>query len=702
MIPQHPGSVLSLQFSIESGATAEITIPLTKLIRYGLPLCTTLWLGLPLEGGSGMKYDISEALARGNNPDIPKVVVTIFRPSRNQDFHGLAVDPQPDVHGALTEDIDTCTGPVKKGPTAIAQIKGLIRALRVLSFTTHSLQEKLFTADRSNTALTQQLQDTMRALTPTIRDRMPNDNGAAEAQVQQMQEMLNEARHENTRLQVEKAELQERSKLQEGHWRQQLESAGLELHALRSSDQLRSHEMDRLGQELGSFQALRAAQEESHHQIQQAHTQLEELEALKGQVQTQRGQQQYLQRELTLATEELQSLKVLDRQRKSLSQDHAQIQDELVRTGVTLEGAQKELSQARQELKNLPGLEKQVQYLDAELKSSREKVENISAEQRAVAEELVRAKATSETLNIEKNATTRMLEDQLARVTGELEAFRTRDLDKPAQLEEKARERVELESLRNEKQQWREDLESECHRWNSELESLRLANERQVALQDELAQKSVELEVLRLDKKQQQSIQNEIVQKTTEIEVQNKVEGVVLQETLDKLRAQAPQRLKDLREECTALRAKDKERVTLKEEVGTLRMDSMRQAEQIRDLQEAEKKAVARLEETKEELDRKKSELLNMRAEREVLRTGEVLRQELVDENLSMREELDKLKKKDANARKDLQDQLARACEELNVLRGEHQVRSDEVQRARGDLEAWTKQKSEGSGVVTV
>merc|ERR1719197_1126317 len=110
----------------------------------------------------------------------------------------------------------------------------------------------------------------------------------------------------------------------------------------------------------------------------------------------------------------------------------------------------------------------------------------------------------------------------------------------------------------------------------------------------------------------------------------------------------------------------------------------MRQLDEIKELKEAERKSENRIQDTKEELDRKKGELLNMRAEREVLRTGEVLRQELVDENLTMREELDKLKKKDANARKDLQDQLARACEELNVLRAEHQERSEEVQRARG------------------
>jgi len=182
--------------------------------------------------------------------------------------------------------------------------------------------------------------------------------------------------------------------------------------------------------------------------------------------------------------------------------------------------------------------------------------------------------------------------------------------------------------------------------------------------------------------------------------VRNKVEDAVLKETLDKLKAAAPQRLKDLREENASLREKEKEMLSLKEEIGKIRSESSKQVDEIRDLREAEKKTEYRLQDTTEELERKKAEILNMRAEREVMRTGQVLHQELVDENLAMKEELDKLKAKDANSRKDLQDQLARACEELNVLRSEQLKRNQDGHPA--DLDAWNRQKTGGSGIVTV
>lgn len=709
IMPQHPGSTLSLHFSNDAGAAIDLKIPLSKLIRYGAPLCTTLWLGLPLDGTTIRDYDFGQALARGNNADIPKVVVTIFRPSKNQDLsRGDAADPQPDVHGALNEDQDnTCTGPVKRGPTAVAQIKGLIRSLRLMSHTTYALQQELFNAagKADHGALAKQLQESMQLLklgapqSANANHRDPIASAAVTAEFLQLQDMLDESRRENTRLQVEKAEIQERARLQEEHWRQQLESGGAEAQALRNVEALRNQELDRMSEELGSFRHLRDAQEQSQSALADVHSQLEELETLRSQVQTQRGQQLYLQRELTLASEELQSLRALEGQRKSLSQDHAQGQDDLVRTQIALAGAQKDLEQAREELKIVPTIEKQVQYLEAELAIARQKIESLSTEQKRAEEELFRATATSTSLSIEKDSTTRLLEDQLSRAKAELEALRLRDQERPERETENARMRVEVETLRLEKQQWREDLESECHRWNGELEALRLANERQVHLQDELAAKSVELEVMR----KTGEIQDAVIKKTGEIEEKAQIEDGVLQETLEKLRAAAPQRLKDLREECAALRTKEKERVALKEELHLLRAENRRHLDEVKDAREAEQKIESRLHITMEELERKKSELLNMRAEREVLRTGDVLRQELVDENLTMREELDKLKKKDLTSRKDLQDQLARASEELNALREDRGGRSqEEVQKARGDLEAWTRQKNEGSGVVTV
>jgi chromosome segregation ATPase len=695
LIPKGPGSVLKLVFSTESGAaagtTGEISMPLSKLIHFGVPLCTTLWLALPFEAGIGLKYDMSEALARGSNPELSKVVLSVFRPSykdRNEEL-------QPDVHGVLAEDTGMgCTGPVKTGPTAITQIKGLIKGMRSMSLALCAMQRECFNRDRSPNpfqshklsapgqqfgAVNDRLVAQVRSLEMQLESRGDelqdvSPFATSDLQVARLQEMLEQVRCENTVLQVEKAKSQEKIDLQETHWRERLESQGKELKSLRSIDVLQSQELDRRLHELNGFQDMRDGQDKTMQEIEKVQVQLEELEVLKSQVQTHKAQQRYLERELNLANEELQRLRDLDEQRKSITQNHAELEDELGRSQANLGGVHKELAEAREDLKVVPSLEKQVQYLEVELKLSKDKNVELSSEIAAVQEELARAKATAEAVAVEKAGAANMYEEQLARNAADLEALRARDYTNPARGEEVVRMQVELESLRMEKQKWKEALEADCHRWNNELEALRIANERQVELQDELAAKSMELEALKMSASSRQVIEDEIVRKNDEVESTNQAEVEVLQETLEKMKAAAPKRLKDLREECAALREKDKERVALKEQVKAMSVENSKQVDEIKDLKETERKSERRLQETTEDLDRKKSALLNVRAEREVLRTGEVLRQELVDDNLSMKEELDKLKQKDASTRK-----------ELNELRG-----------------ASGQQKSDRSGVQTV
>lgn len=717
VIPQTPGSVCTLKFRTDAGAEGLIRVPLHKLIRYGAPLYTSLWLGLPVEGDSGYEVELADALSRGQNPDVAKCAITIFRPARNQDFHGMAVDPQPDIQSTLQqEDMDTCTGPVKRGPGAAVQIKGLVRALRLNALTTLALQTKLFEGGMASSDLSRQLQETVLSLTPKIKERDPDMNMALTDQVERqlratedraarLADQYEDLRRANTQLEVEKASLEQRLKLQTEHWQQQQQSNSAELQALREADSLRQRELDRYVQDLEGLNDLRKSQEQNQEDLNKASNQLEELHNLRSQVQTHRGQQLYLQRELTLATEELQSLRALEGQRKSLSQDHAAAQDELVRVQVALDGERKELAKCRDELKNLPALSSQAGYLDSELKLAREKVESLSSENKDIQQELARAKATAEALSVEKDKTTKMLEDHLARANTELETLRARDTDRPSQVEELTRCKVELEVLRQEKQQWKEDLENDSQRWNNELEALRVAHEKQVELQEERNRLTVELEAVRMSAQQQQSIHNDYVQKSTEIEVRNKVEGAVLEETLDKLKKAAPQKLKDLRAENQALKEKDKERIQLKEENTALRLENLKQLDEIKELKQAETRTESRLKEAQDDMEKKKSELLNMRAEREVLRTGDILRQELVDENLAMREELDRLKKKDGNTRKDLQDQLARACSELSELRGSSPGKNTQPASDHDELgssDAWRRQKQDPSSVINV
>jgi chromosome segregation ATPase len=251
-----------------------------------------------------------------------------------------------------------------------------------------------------------------------------------------------------------------------------------------------------------------------------------------------------------------------------LSEGNVQVQEELMRTQASFAGTQKELAQARNDLAKMPTLEKQVQYLEADLKLAREKVESLSVESLEQQQELARCKATCEALRVEKEATTKRLENQLSLVDEEMEALRIRDKDRAQVDDELASLRLESSILRKEKDHIAVERDSESQRWMQELEALRNAKDTQYELQEELTQRALELEVMKHGHRQQQTIEKVIVAKTAEAEVRSQVEDTALKETLSKLKSAAPQRLKDLRDECDDLRKKNEERLQVKEQLA--------------------------------------------------------------------------------------------------------------------------------------
>eukprot|EP00747_Dinoflagellata_sp_TGD_P057702 gnl/TRDRNA2_/TRDRNA2_150773_c0_seq1.p1 gnl/TRDRNA2_/TRDRNA2_150773_c0~~gnl/TRDRNA2_/TRDRNA2_150773_c0_seq1.p1 ORF type:complete len:605 (+),score=137.73 gnl/TRDRNA2_/TRDRNA2_150773_c0_seq1:77-1891(+) len=135
---------------------SEVVLPLIKLIRYGAPLYTSMWLGLPTDGGDGRRGwpvsdDVSGMVLTARSANASKVAVTLFRPSsepgskpsRSELSRGM---PVPDVRRALMaeEDSGLCGADTRpEGPSGKEQVQGVIEALRAANATTRSLQVQL-------------------------------------------------------------------------------------------------------------------------------------------------------------------------------------------------------------------------------------------------------------------------------------------------------------------------------------------------------------------------------------------------------------------------------------------------------------------------------------------------------------------------------------------------------------------------------
>lgn len=681
--PQHPGSVLSLKFRMDPYGTApgEITIPLYKLIRYGAPLFTTLWLALPLDGDSfeAQNYELGEAIAKIRNPNLPKVCITLFKPVRREDWHGLAVDPQPDVHGALVEDMDTCVGTSRKGPTAIQQIKGLHYSLRTLSQMCGSLQEALFDSpDERNNELARQIQDTMRSITQKPEVGYGGHRPMVdESSFWQFQDTLR-------KMEAEKEQ-----------WKQQLESKDRELERCESSR----------AQDRADLEQLRLEFDRQRQELVRKANSSDELKNVTVELEMERRMNQRLQEDITNVRR--QSLV----QDQAMVKDHAVASEELVRAQAallakdnaltakeheltqvraqleaSLSAKTKEVYQVQEELGQARSLEIKVKHLETQLQFAQEQAEALNTKCAKQEQELAFSKSDAATLH-------KRLEDQSTAIDAELKALRNSSAERIKLEEELGRLRVEAAHLRSEKKMLTEDLETESEKWKAELEALRTAKDQQAELQEELATKSMELEVLKVSQNTQKSLVETMAKSAEEQEVRNRNEDAALEETLTKLKQNAPTGLKALREECAALRIKDKERQSLKEEYDKLKVKLAKKEEEMIELKEARKRLEISLQESAEELERKKGEVKSMRAELEVQRTGEMLQKELVE---TMKTQLEGLKKKDTSVREDLQEELAKASAELKVLRAKVNPSSEFETYARG------RGAADPPGIVTV
>jgi hypothetical protein len=82
---------------------------MSSFARYGLPLFSSFWLGLPDGIGTQRIDDLGVALQNARKPEVPKVAVTLFKPveTREQTANKTSDRPgltrlTPDVEGTLS------------------------------------------------------------------------------------------------------------------------------------------------------------------------------------------------------------------------------------------------------------------------------------------------------------------------------------------------------------------------------------------------------------------------------------------------------------------------------------------------------------------------------------------------------------------------------------------------------------------------
>jgi len=166
---------------------ASVRLPISRLVHYGLPLYTSLWLGLTVGGPEIAKGSASfeRSLQMAKDPDTPKLRLAFFKPctrsmgiltmgapimseadlngSNDTKMNGNAREkpegklnmwqsfPRPDVYGAFQDELDQgagCTGRDGAlgipGVTLPTQVMRLIECLRNSNDTVSSLQAALF------------------------------------------------------------------------------------------------------------------------------------------------------------------------------------------------------------------------------------------------------------------------------------------------------------------------------------------------------------------------------------------------------------------------------------------------------------------------------------------------------------------------------------------------------------------------------
>jgi hypothetical protein len=155
----------------------SVVLPFQSLLRLGLPLYTSIWLGLKL---NELDTSFEVALSRSRVPNSPKVRVTMFKPCPGSytDMDGVTISgrpkeledargdmtertkdmwdctPRPDLGGAFREFVETfdqgggCTGRDEHHRISLVQqVKMLIDSLRLSNDSYALLQSAMFGQD---------------------------------------------------------------------------------------------------------------------------------------------------------------------------------------------------------------------------------------------------------------------------------------------------------------------------------------------------------------------------------------------------------------------------------------------------------------------------------------------------------------------------------------------------------------------------
>jgi len=126
--------VLANQETSATAVLAEVSFPISRLVKYGAPLYTSLCLGMYRDGNIDSFNRLSDALNMSMDPKAPKVYITLYKPE-NTPLDAQA-RPKPDIKSALVEEQElTCGIPSGAGSQLESkqQIQGLIECIQIAS-----------------------------------------------------------------------------------------------------------------------------------------------------------------------------------------------------------------------------------------------------------------------------------------------------------------------------------------------------------------------------------------------------------------------------------------------------------------------------------------------------------------------------------------------------------------------------------------
>jgi len=138
------GELSERQVPLQDTPIAEVQLPFSRLARLGAPFFTSLWLGLDLN--SQGPDSLQQAMLNARCPEVPKAVITMFRPARTDPAMSTGRALQPDIHAALADnpELECCGFPSEHRPSRSEQVRGLLEALQIANATTFALQAALF------------------------------------------------------------------------------------------------------------------------------------------------------------------------------------------------------------------------------------------------------------------------------------------------------------------------------------------------------------------------------------------------------------------------------------------------------------------------------------------------------------------------------------------------------------------------------